>query len=288
MHFFLLLMLAQAPNVSPDTMLTPAAAVQVDAVRLRDESLPSAALGRTMKYRVLVPEDYGGSARRYPVLYLLHGLDGDYTDWTARTNLAEYSRTVPLIIVMPDGENSWYTNAADSPQGRFEDYILNDLHADVVRKYRTVNARYGRAIAGLSMGGYGALKMALKRPAAFAVAGSFSGAFSITQPDGIEARLNEMERQRTRKIFGAGDTPARRDNDIYALAAAAKPAATPYLYVDCGTTDFLLDDNRKAIAAISRSGLAYEYHEVAGAHSWDYWDRRIRAFLPVLMKRLAN
>ena len=127
-----------------------------------------------MKYRVLLPAEYESSQRRYPVLYLLHGLGGDYRDWTTRSNLAEYSRTLPLIIVMPDGRNSWYTNALDTPADRFEDYILTDLQADVVRKYRTINSRYGRTIAGLSMGGYGALKMALKRPAAFSVAASFS------------------------------------------------------------------------------------------------------------------
>lgn len=256
--------------------------------RLREDRVQSAALGRTMKYRVLLPHDYGASERRYPVLYLLHGLDGDYTDWTTRTNLAEYSRALPLIIVMPDGGNSWYTNAAGSPADRFEDYILTDLPADVVRKYRTVNSRHGRAIAGLSMGGYGALKMALKRPAAFAVAGSFSGAFSITEADGIGTQLNAIERERAGRIYGAGEAPGRRENDVYALAAAAKPGAAPYLYLDCGTTDFLLDDNRRAAAAISGSGLAYEYHEVAGAHAWDYWDRRVREFLPVLMKKLEN
>jgi S-formylglutathione hydrolase FrmB len=256
--------------------------------RLREESLQSAALGRVMKYRVLVPQDYGTSERRYPVLYLLHGLNGNYTDWTTRTNLLEYSRTLALIIVMPDGGNSWYTNAAGVPADRFEDYVLTDLQSDVVRKYRTVNSRYGRAIAGLSMGGYGALKMALKRPAAFAVAGSFSGAFSATREDGFGARLNATERERLERIYGASDTAARRENDVYALAATAKPGSAPYLYIDCGTTDFLLEDNRQAIAAISKAGLAYEYHEVAGAHSWDYWDRRIREFLPVLMKRLVN
>jgi len=256
--------------------------------RLREESVQSAALGRAMNYRVLVPQNYATSQQRYPVLYLLHGLDGDHTDWTTRTNLAEYTRTLPLIIVMPDGGNSWYTNAAEVPADRYEDYLINDLQSDVARKYRTVNSRYGRAIAGLSMGGYGALKMALKRPAAFAVAGSFSGAFSITREEGIGARLNATEKERIQRIYGAADGPARRENDVYALAASAKPGSTPYIYVDCGTTDFLLDDNRQAIAAISKAGLAYEYHEVTGAHSWDYWDRRIRAFLPVLMKRMAN
>ncbi len=175
MHFLLLAALLLHIPAHNDTQ------TRLASERLREESVQSAALGRAMKYRVLLPTDYDGSQRRYPVLYLLHGLGGDYKDWTTRTNVAEYSRTLPLIIVMPDGENSWYTNAANVPADRFEDYILTDLLADVAGKYRTINSRHGRTIAGLSMGGYGALKMALKRPGTFAVAGSFSGAFSATR-----------------------------------------------------------------------------------------------------------
>ena len=137
---------------------------QAPRSRLREGSFHSAALDRTMKYLVLLPQGYDTSLRRYPVLYLLHGLTGDYKDWSTRTNLAEYSKTVPVIIVMPDAGNSWYTNAADGTS-KFEDYMPTELPADVVQKYRTINSRHGRTIAGLSMGGYGALKLALKRPA---------------------------------------------------------------------------------------------------------------------------
>ncbi|MDQ3421267.1 MAG: alpha/beta hydrolase-fold protein [Acidobacteriota bacterium] len=179
MHFFLLAALLLHIPAQTNTQTRDA------SQRLHEASLQSAALGRTMKYRVLMPADYATSQRRYPVLYLLHGLGGDYKDWTTRTNLAEYSRTLPLIIVMPDGENSWYTNAANAPEERFEDYILTDLQADVAAKYRTINSRHGRTIAGLSMGGYGALKMALRRPGAFAVAASFSGAFSASRQQAV-------------------------------------------------------------------------------------------------------
>ena len=255
--------------------------------RLREEAVQSAALGRAMKYRVLVPQDYETSQRRYPVLYLLHGLTGDYKDWTTRTNIAEYTRTLPLIVVMPDGENQWYTNAADG-SARFEDYVVTDLAADVVHKYRTVNSRYGRAIAGLSMGGYGALKLALKRPAQYAVAGSFSGAFGVTIDGRYDRMIASVKAPPVTSIFGAADSEARKQNDVLALAAAMKPAGAPYLYVDCGTADTLLPENRDVIAALHKAGVAYEYHEVAGGHAWDYWDRRIREFLPVLMKRLTN
>jgi S-formylglutathione hydrolase FrmB len=254
--------------------------------RLREDTVHSVALGRAMKYRVLVPEDYERSQRRYPVLYLLHGLGGNYTDWTSRSNVAEYSRVLPLIIVMPDGHNAWYTN---SDEGAYESYVLDDLPADVVKKYRTINSRYGRAIAGLSMGGYGAMKMALKRPAMFLVAGSFSGAFAATRRGELERLISKPEGDRLEKIFGPAESATRKDNDLFTLAAALKPAGAPYLYVDCGTADnSLIASNREVVAAIHKTGAAYEYHEIAGAHSWDYWDRRIREFLPVLMLRLAN
>jgi S-formylglutathione hydrolase FrmB len=280
MHFLLLALLTLhiPAQIGADTTTS----------RLREESMESAALGRAMRYRVLLPEDYGTSHRRYPVLYLLHGLNGDYTDWTTRTNLAEYSLTVPLIIVMPDGGNQWYTNAADGTE-RVEDYILTDLQSDVVRKYRTINSRYGRSIAGLSMGGFGALKMAMKRPAAFAVAASFSGAFNVTRVGELERLIGTVEAERLQKIFGPGGARTRTDNDVFALAAALKPAGAPYLYVDCGIADnALLGANRDVVAALHKAGVTYEYHELAGAHAWDYWDRRIREFLPVLMKKLVN
>src|SRR5918993_4983848 len=280
MHFILLAALLLHIPAHVDTQ------TRVSTQRLQEESVQSAALGRTMKYRVLVPADYATSQRRYAVLYLLHGLGGDYKDWTTRTNLAEYSRTLPLIIVMPDGENSWYTNAANAPEERFEDYILTDLQADVAAKYRTINSRHGRTIAGLSMGGYGALKMALKRPGAFSVAASFSGAFSATRPELV--KLIPSQEEPLRRIYGDDDSPVRRQNDLYTLAAAAKPGSVPYVYIDCGIADSLIAANREVVAALHKSGAAYEYHEVAGGHTWEYWDRRIREFLPALMKKLSN
>jgi putative tributyrin esterase len=266
----------------------PSTRPAVAVARLREESVNSAALGRTMKYRVLLPEAYDSSLRRYPVLYLLHGLGGDYRDWTMRANLAEYTRALPLIVVMPDAENQWYTNAADG-SARFEDYISTDLPADVVQKFRTINSRYGRAVAGLSMGGYGALKLALKRPGAFSVVGAFSGAYEVTRHGQLEKRIGAAESERMAKIFGPVESQTRKDNDVFALAAAMKPAGAPYVYIDCGIADnTLIDANREVVAALHKAGVAYEYHEVAGGHTWDYWDRRIREFLPILMKKLAN
>ena len=251
----------------------------------RDETVLSAALGRTMKYRVLLPDGYEQSGERYRVLYLLHGLTGDYMDWSTRTDLARIAQKLPLVIVMPDGENAWYTNAADKGP-RFEDYIADDLVKDVETKYRVIRSRYGRAIAGLSMGGYGALKIGLKRPGIFAAAGGFSSALGVTEPtfdDALPAYKDQLYR-----IYGPAGSETRTANDIRLLTEKAVPARAPALYLDCGTEDGLLDSNRELAAALKKRGLAYEYHEVPGAHTWEYWNRRVEVFLPWLMRAFRN
>ncbi len=265
-------LLVQAPTAQPNRSVPPP---------YRDDTVASAALGRTMKYRVLLPEGYEQSGARYRALYLLHGLAGDYMDWSTRTDLATIARSVPLVIVMPEGENAWYTNAADKGP-RFEDYIADDLVKDVESKYRVIRSRYGRAIAGLSMGGYGALKIGLKRPATFAAAAGFSSALGVTDPkfdDGLTAYKEQLY-----KIYGPAGSETRTANDILLVVEKAVPARAPALYLDCGTEDGLLDSNLELAAALKKRGLAYEYHEVPGAHTWDYWNRRIQAFLPWLMR----
>ena len=198
----------RGPAATAIVIGTSNAGTQTKPSRLHDESFQSAALGEPMRYRVLLPDGYEKTLRRYPVLYLLHGLGGDYTDWTTRTNLVDYSKSLGLIVVMPDGGNQWWTNAADG-SARYEDYLAGDLPADVVKKFRTINSRYGRAIAGLSMGGYGALKLALKRPAAFTVAASFSGALNVSREGELEKLIGAAESERLQIIFGPAGSETR-------------------------------------------------------------------------------
>jgi putative tributyrin esterase len=255
------------------------------ASRLREESVQSAALGRAMRYQVLVPEGYGASLRRYPVLVLLHGLTGNYRDWSTRSNVAEYSRHLPLIIVMPDGENSWYTNSAGDAAAKFEDYIALDLLQDVEKKYDVIRSSYGRAIAGLSMGGFGALKLALRRPRRFVVAASFSGALPAARDAEFGSGLGK-EFERLQQIFGPAGSDTRKANDVYGLAAALPRDQAPYFYVDCGSADGLLDSNRDFAAVLRKAGVAYEYHEYPGGHTWEYWDARIKEVLPLIVRKL--
>jgi S-formylglutathione hydrolase FrmB len=284
---------AQPPSPPATPPAVAPARFQDAAIQVVDETLESRALGRRIAYRVLLPAGYASSARRHATLYLLHGLTGSFSDWERRSQLASHLARHDIVVVMPEGENAWYTDSAETPADRFETYIATDLVEDVERKFRVLATRHGRAIAGLSMGGYGALKFALKRPAQFAVAGSLSGALMATRdrPATSSGRQPETPFQRTVReslaaAFGPPGHANRAANDLFALAEKAEPAALPYLYLDCGTEDGLLDVNREFAAALRSRKIAYEFHEGPGAHTWDYWDRRIVEFLRVMTQRM--
>lgn len=228
---------------------------------------------------IVLPRGYETSGRRYPVLYLLHGLTGDHTNWLERTNLVAYTADLPVIVVLPDAGDSWYANSVSRPAERFEAYIGDDVVAYVDRHFRTLAFREARYIAGLSMGGYGALKLALTRPQKFALAASFSGAFGATA-DTIYRSVSE--------VFGPVGSEARQAGDVLRLIAAVSPASAPAFYLDCGTGDRLLAHNRAVAAALRERGLSYEYHEVAGAHAWEYWNRRLPVVLELVRERVRS
>lgn len=243
----------------------------------RDVRFESAALKRDVPYRVLLPADYESSRRRYPVLYLLHGLDGNHTNWAERTRLAEYAAGRSLIIVTPEGANSWYINWNEGASERWEDYIVRDLIAEIDARYRTVPARDGRYIAGLSMGGYGAIRIALKYPQLFALAGSFSGPFHIARLETYG--WNDGLRAEFAKAFGPAGGAHRASNDLLISVRDANARLQPLLYFDCGTEDPFLAANREFAQALRDAGFAYVYREYPGAHDWAYWDQRIAEFV---------
>jgi S-formylglutathione hydrolase FrmB len=250
-------------------------------------------VGAALPYHVILPVDYGrGSAkqRRYPVLYLLHGLAGSAEDWvSSRAHLADYAASYPFIIVVPEGRNSWYTDSATVPAEKFESYFVEELIPDVDARFRTIAAREGRAVAGLSMGGYGSLKFALKHPELFAFAGSMSGALPAASwvPD---EKLPEFLRPSIARVYGTADNETRRANDIFRLVRELTPERTkalPFLYLDCGTEDFLIGTNRDFSALLIEKKVAHEFRELPGGHSWPYWDRQVREVLRLAAERLA-
>jgi S-formylglutathione hydrolase FrmB len=140
----------------------------IPSVKMIDFTFHSASLNRDMPYRVLLPEHIA-PGQKLPVLYLLHGGGGGFHDWSNYSSVARYAEH-GLILVMPEGNSSYYTNSADRPQDRYEDYIVHDLVADVEQRLPAVNGRAYRGIAGVSMGGFGAVVLALKHPDLFVFA----------------------------------------------------------------------------------------------------------------------
>jgi S-formylglutathione hydrolase FrmB len=231
-----------------------------------------------MKYRILLPCGYGATGGRFPVLYLLHGLYGDYLNWDTRTNLERYLEKYEVIVVTPDADDSWYTNSASDPKDKFEDYIAKDLIAEIDGTFRTLRSCHARAIAGLSMGGYGALKIALRYPGDFAFAGSLSGA--LNAPQDLGDKRPEFRNQLL-KVFGPLGSKVRADNNVFSLLQGVSTKNLPYFYVACGSADDFLPVNRDFAAQLSSRSADYEYHETGGGHAWDYWDGALPDLLRV-------
>jgi len=274
---------AQTSTAAP---ASPASAVQQPDSLLQDRTFQSESLARSMRHRILLPADYFHSERTYPVLYLLHGWHGDYQNWSTLTKLTEYAKQLPLIVVMPDANDSWYVNSATAPQDKYDSYIARDLVAEVDAHWRTIRYAGHRAIAGLSMGGYGAVKFGEKFPDLFRFAGSISGAFNAPAPELGQSRSDLAPS--LAKAYGAPASTIRSDNDDYKLLDRVKPADAPYFYIDCGSGDVtFLASNRAVAAALSQHKLAYEYHEFPGTHSWQYWDARLPDLLKAVMLHIA-
>jgi len=232
----------------------------------------STALEKMTTATVILPEGDDMPPGPYPVFYLLHGLSDDHTRWHSHTSLARYVEGMPLIIVMPDGGRGWYTDAREGYA--YETAIVRDLIGLVDRVYHTDPRREARVIGGLSMGGYGAVKLALKRPDLFRAAVSHSGALAVGHGplDPSDARGREMVR-----IFGR--EPRGGDDDLFALAERIDRGMLPALRIDCGVDDFLLDQNRAFHARLDDLNIPHEYAEFPGGHTWDYWDRHVQEAL---------
>ncbi len=269
----------------------PVATIEFDA--------PS--VDRTMKYNIIVPVGYEDSDERYPVLYLLHGLTSNYTAW-ARMRVPEYAARHEMIVVMPDVGNSWYVNYAQSDDGQknaWEDYMINDVIGHVDANYRTIAKREGRAINGLSMGGYGGLMLGLRHPDMFCSIGSHSGAISYaagarrriensnaparrqrrepsTEPNsaiGIEGFSSQAERYPAGKAFVTLEDCDKYDP--FKLVLQVPKEDLPHIHVDFGTEDRLIGSARAFVQVLQENTIPYSYAESQGGHRPDYWAREV-------------
>jgi putative tributyrin esterase len=252
----------------------------------------SDALGLSTSMTVILPQPTttqigmtgGAAAEPPPVLYLLHGLSDDDSIWLRRTSIERYAAPLGLAVVMPQVHRSFYTDEAYGL--RYWTFMSEELPELVRRFFRVSQAREDTFVAGLSMGGYGALKLALRQPARFAAAASLSGALDVAR---LSRSTREEDPMLWRRVFGERRVRGS-DDDLFALVAGADPDALPALQVSCGTDDELIASNRAFIEACGAKGIAVSSTFGAGEHEWGYWDARIQdtlAWLPLTRRPAA-
>jgi len=237
---------------------------------------------------VLLPQHVSGGSRRtkdpgpYQTLYLLHGMSDDHTAWMRRTSIERYVERLPLAVVMPAGHLGWYT---DMVNGRdYFQFITEELPAICERQFRLSSLREDRFIAGLSMGGYGAMKAGLLAADKYRAAASFSGAVDVSDMyDRLSPNLAE-------DLFGSKESVRGSVNDLFTAARSLSQSgkASPDLYMWCGTEDFLYDGNVRFRDHVKALGLPLTYEEGPGGHEWKCWDTCIERVLQWLPLRKSS
>ncbi len=217
---------------------------------------------------------------RYPTLYLLHGLSDDHTAWQRCTAIERYVEGLNLAVVMPGVDRSYYTDRVSGQ--RYWTYISQEVPAIARHFFPLSEDRSENSVAGLSMGGYGAFKLALTYPERYAAAASLSGTLDVVCLAQAEQAAGRYELEH---IFGEANALAGSSNDLFSLVEqiVEQGRPRPHLYQWCGTEDFLYADNVRFREHAKSLGLALTYEEGPGGHEWSCWDaqiQRVLAWLP--------
>jgi len=219
-------------------------------------------LNRKSAFRVIIPD--GLVARDAPVVYLLHGLDGTYLSWFDNTDLISASNKTGCVIILPDAGNSFY-------QGAHYEMIIKEL---IPFAESTFNLKGPRHIAGVSMGGHGAYKIALLNPTLFETAGSFSGVLDLHAP--INDAIDQRARFCMETVFGKNFNLKGTENDLFDLVYKSKPMK---MYQFCGREDFLHNVNLSFRRHANFAKMEVDYFEAEGDHTWPVWARQIEHYL---------
>ena len=242
----------------------------------------SEALEMSTSITVLLPQETPSTnpttqpAIDYPTLFLLHGLSDDHTMWLRRTSMERYVAPLGLAVIMPQVHRSYYTDEAHG--NRYWTFLSDELPTVAGRFFHLSGRREDTFVAGLSMGGYGAMKWALRQPDRFAAAASLSGALGLAQrlqqaeTVGFDLRLWD-------RIFDKQPIADTADDVFWLLDKASSIPHVPALYVTCGSEDALYSENLRFEAAARERDIAVTVDFGTGAHTWDYWDAKIRDVL---------
>lgn len=236
------------------------------AVTVGTMQMFSRALDLIVPYTIMLPAPEIVGPGPYPVLLQLHCYFDNHTAWLHKSNLMRHVERLPLIVVLPDGHNSYWADTM--PGARYETFLVDDLWTHVRQMYAVRSDRW--AIGGLSMGGFGALRLGLKHPDKFCSIYAHSSVI----PDGEHLKTWEA-----RITDGKLNEAAFADLDCYKLAETLNPVHLPRLSFDCGVDDELIGDNRRFHAHLVKLNIPHDYQEHGGSHTWDYWDKHVQTAL---------
>ena len=223
--------------------------------------------------------EYFQKNRKYQVLYLLHGAYGDYTDWMRLTSIEKYAQNHKLAVVMPSASNSFYQDMFRGSD--YLTYLTEELPKFVKSIFPISGRREDTFVAGLSMGGYGAVRLAFTKPEQYAACASLSGAIDIVScREQVVSGLIEGPFL-WNSIFEHADEIEGSDADLFALAKKQKKLGKelPKVFQTCGTEDFIYPPNVSAHKKLLEAGVDVTYEEHPGIHDWDYWDTHIQRAL---------
>ncbi len=256
-----------APKSAPTPVATPQSVEQMEEQpQATVAAIKSAKMGRDINATVVVPEQYFDpdlQEEQFPVVYLLHGADGSYRDWPTKADLDDLASEYGVLIVCPDGQDSWYFDSPIDPKMQFETFITQELVDYVDGHYRTIPERKFRAITGLSMGGHGALWCAWRHTDVFGACGSMSGGVDISHfPD----------RWNINKRLGAyADNKQRwQEHSVISLVPTLKDNVQDII-IDDGAEDFFYKVNCDLHDALLKKGIKHDFIIRPGNHSWTYW-----------------
>ncbi|MCD7972023.1 MAG: esterase family protein [Candidatus Azobacteroides sp.] len=237
-------------------------AAKVDTILTR-----STVMDESIKAVVVLPDTYDGQ-KEYPVVYTLHGYSGNYAGWVNFANYKDLADQHQVILVSPDGKNSWYWDSPLNPKSQYETYVGKELVQQIDQLYKTIKSPKGRAITGLSMGGHGALYLAIRHQDTFGAAGSMSGGVDIRPfPENWEMKNALGSYEENKELW--------EKNTVINMLDQIQPGALA-LIIDCGVDDFFYQVNVNLHNALLERNIPHDFISRPGGHTGEYWTNAIK------------
>lgn len=241
----------------------------ISAQRVDSVEVFSKKMNKNIRNVVILPDGYDSGNKKYPVLYLLHGYGGKYNTWIKHTkkNLPEEASKWQMIIVCPDGANSWYWDSPKDPASQFETYISSELVSFIDKHFKTIASPAGRAITGFSMGGHGGLWLGINHPKVFGACGSMSGGVDIRPfPNSWEMKKQLGEYKQDAKVWD--------NHTVITQLDKIKPGSLSIIF-DCGYDDFFFTVNENLHKEMLQKKIPHDYITRPGGHTHPYWSNAL-------------